>query len=557
MKELTDTAAKLLESIRAFSVGDKQSNGKCSVTERIYTDEPIIRPQQSEAAPGEYRRMRAMALLPSMRSAAMLFYHQGKLMENFEDDYRENTEFFRYYPTYADMTLPQLRSYFTWRTRVRRGERPYSGLSYAFVYIYELLNLIGAESPQQAYARLKEFAAWYAGFDDRIERYAKIWLSDLAVYYGMDVSLVDKGEQADFERSVQLLTESAKHPASEIFPVLNALSSYDLTHSKLYRLYPEETEATAVRAFNLLSDYYGKHRRSGICERFFGKVYESPYVMFRSAVFYREEKHPDTEYTVDPLNVYICRSGNWINRRLFASKGRNRLLGEFIKSVDAVLRKCLSVTPELKCQPSKLYTELITKAWQNVCGSRQKAAAANISIDTSALAGIRQNADDTLKCLLDGLDETEEAYAADTPVEADKGAYPAPDTQAPGNTAAQGVSSRKISLPADSGESNIPAADRKAAQPAPCDSEAPAETGLTELEKEYLRRVLCAEPFSELLRSESVLPSVIMDSVNEKLFDTFSDTVLIGEETAPEAVEDYTAQLYELLGLNTSEGRKA
>lgn len=67
--------------------------------------------------------------------------------------------------------------------------------------------------------------------------------------------------------------------------MLNALSSYDLTHSKLYRLYPEETEATAVRAFNLLSDYYGKHRRSGICERFFGKVYESPYVMFRSAVF--------------------------------------------------------------------------------------------------------------------------------------------------------------------------------------------------------------------------------------------------------------------------------
>ncbi len=557
MKELTDTAAKLLESIRAFSVGDRQSNDKCSVTERIYTDEPIIRPQQSEAVPGEYRRMRAMALLPSMRSAAMLFYHQGKLMENFEDDYRENTEFFRYYPTYADMTLPQLRSYFTWRTRVRRGERPYAGLSYAFVYIYELLNLIGAGSPQQAYVRLKEFAAWYAGFDDRIERYANIWLSDLAVYYGMDVSLVDKGEQADFERSVQLLTESAKHPSSEIFPVLNALSSYDLTHSKLYRLYPEETEATAVQAFNLLSDYYGKHRRSGICERFFGKVYESPYVMFRSAVFYREEKHPDTEYTVDPLNVYICRSGNWINRRLFASKGRNRLLGEFIKSVDAVLRKCLSVTPELKCQPSKLYTELITKAWQNVCGSRQKAAAANISIDTSALAGIRQNADDTLKRLLDGLDETDETYMADAPAAADKAAHP-PDTAASGNTAAQGeISCRKISLPADSGESSIPAADRKAAQPSPHDPDTPAENGLTALEKEYLRRVLCAEPFSELLRSESVLPSVIMDSVNEKLFDTFSDTVLIGEETSPEAVEDYTAQLYEMLGLNVAEGRKA
>ena len=259
---------------------------------------------------------------------------------------------------------------------------------------------------------------------------------------------------------------------------------------------------------------------------------------------------------MDPLNVYICRSGNWINRRLFASKGRNRLLGEFIKSVDAVLRKCLSVTPELKCQPSKLYTELITKAWQNVCGSRQKAAAANISIDTSALAGIRQNADDTLKRLLDGLDETDDTYTADAPVEADKAAYP-PDTEASGNMAAQGVSSRKIGLPADSGESNITAADRKAAQPAQCDSEAPAETGLTALEKEYLRRVLCAEPFSELLRSESVLPSVIMDSVNEKLFDTFSDTVLIGEETSPEAVEDYTAQLYELLGLNISEGRKA
>ena len=41
--------------------------------------------------------------------------------------------------------------------------------------------------------------------------------------------------------------------------------------------------------------------------------------------------------------------------------------------------------------------------------------------------------------------------------------------------------------------------------------------------------------------------SVLMDSVNEKLYDVFSDTVLAGDENSPEIIEDYRSGLMEIL----------
>ena len=41
--------------------------------------------------------------------------------------------------------------------------------------------------------------------------------------------------------------------------------------------------------------------------------------------------------------------------------------------------------------------------------------------------------------------------------------------------------------------------------------------------------------------------SVLMDSINEKLYDVFSDTVLTGDENSPEIIEDYRSGLMEIL----------
>ena len=61
---------------------------------------------------------------------ALIFCKQGKFMEDFEDDFDYRGEFVRYFPTYQAMNDAQLRGYFSWRTRIRRGEINRTSLSH-------------------------------------------------------------------------------------------------------------------------------------------------------------------------------------------------------------------------------------------------------------------------------------------------------------------------------------------------------------------------------------------------------------------------------------------
>lgn len=56
-------------------------------------------------------------------ASPQLFYEQARLMENYTDDFPYEGDFSKYYPTYEDMTNTQLRGYFTWRARLRAGDR--------------------------------------------------------------------------------------------------------------------------------------------------------------------------------------------------------------------------------------------------------------------------------------------------------------------------------------------------------------------------------------------------------------------------------------------------
>ncbi|WP_301010845.1 TerB N-terminal domain-containing protein, partial [Lactobacillus taiwanensis] len=90
------------------------------------------------------------------------FYSQGKLMADYEDDYDRKQSFLRYYPTYHDLTVGQARTYFTWRTKIRHNIYEKNSDSYAYIYLYELLNGIGVKNSQEGLERLISFNKNYA-----------------------------------------------------------------------------------------------------------------------------------------------------------------------------------------------------------------------------------------------------------------------------------------------------------------------------------------------------------------------------------------------------------
>lgn len=274
-----------------------------TINEKIYKDEPILMTasQLINYTPPKYRQMRKIAVDNLINDSinnrinnyinnhsynhnnnnannyvyydmsSKTFYDQGKFMEDFEDDYEYKGDFLKYFPTYQSMNDQHLRGYFTWRTKVRKGDIEKASLSFVFVYIYELLNGIGVNSPEAGYQVLKNFWQVYQHFDNSIDFYMKLWLKDYVIYHNLDKSLLKDIADYNFDKTVLMLLNYNSYTPDEIFNALNSLSSYNLGSSKFYKLYPDDVIQVVYSVFSKLSVYYNKNRKNNICEKFFGE----------------------------------------------------------------------------------------------------------------------------------------------------------------------------------------------------------------------------------------------------------------------------------------------
>lgn len=476
----------------------------------LYRDEQIVprAPRAEDVTPAEIREMRKLEYGPEVwrlpREA--IFVRQARLMEKYEDDYVYTRDVVRYFPTYASLTDRELRGYFSWRIAWRRGEREKTQLSYAFLYIYELLNQIGVSDPMDGYEKLRRFLQEYGSLDDGIESYLKTWLWDYVVYYRLDPILLAGREETEQDRQMLILRELDTRSEDEILEAVLALSSYRLDRSKLYLTEPQLTAAAITRVLRGVSLYYEKHRKQSLWEDCFGALAVSPYVMFSSAVFYDKPGRPDCDYEATPLCSYACRGGRWTVKRRNGPNGRSKRLGDIVRTVDAMLREALGLGNAI--QPG-LSTKWIVKEIEEQLASllreKREAEARKVTIDYAKLSGIRSDASTTQRRLIAAEEAWEETETPQAAPEAEVQKEPVPAPQ----------------------------------------EAAPPEDGLDEQERRFLHALLYGESLDWLGR-EGVMPSVLVDRINEILFDRFDDTVLL-LEGEPELIEDYIDELKEMI----------
>ena len=79
----------------------------------------------------------------------------------------------------------------------------------------------------------------------------------------------------------------------------------------------------------------------------------------------------------------------------------------------------------------------------------------------------------------------------------------------------------------------------------PAPAEEPEDTPLTRDEYRLLQSLLYGRDYG-WVRSSGLMLSVIVDGINDKLYDTFSDSVLLGDDP-PKLIEDYIADLKEMI----------
>ena len=211
------------------------------LTGHVYHDEEIPNaPAPTPKRPTPKLLLAMRSLVTNSRnywqSRAELFLKQARLMANYEDDYIYNGAVNQYFPTYDSLSDVQLRGYFTWRTAVRQGRVEKRGMSYASLYVYELLHLIGCRDAQDAYEKLHSFCEAYRALDPQIGHYIVHWEDEFAIYYGLDPKLITWHGNAlvcrEQDDAICMVLHRTEHTAEAVMAALCTLSSYRLERSR-------------------------------------------------------------------------------------------------------------------------------------------------------------------------------------------------------------------------------------------------------------------------------------------------------------------------------------
>ena len=469
-----------------------------NIQDKIYSDEPLIftASQMKSFVPDEIREMKKLASEPSAyyQTEACVFCRQAKFMEKYEDDFEYNGNFFTYYPTYQKMNNDQLRGYFSWRSKVRKGEIEKTPLSFVYVYIYELINMIGSDSPEEGFHKLKDFCDVYSKLEPQILRYVKTWLVDFAVYYNIDKALLGDLADEGFDRALSVLQDHEAGDDDELFEAVCALSSYDIRNYKLYKKYPDDVREVICGVFRQCSDHYLKKNKKNLCEKLFGLKTGIHYHMFESAVFYDEKKYTDYSYEINGSHKFVCRNGSWSCEKYYGNH-KSQWLGDVLKASDSVMRQRLDFGNPINCPvETKWILNVISKEIDALLENKKKNTTPKIEIDISKLAGIRKSADITRDKLM--TDEEREEITHELPAE-------------------------------------IPEVPEETEKFPPKN-----DTPLDDNEYGFLHSLLYGGSFES-----RIMPSILADSINEKLYDIFGDVVIIFEGDKPLIIEDYAEEL--------------
>ena len=571
----------LIERIMA----EARTHQSARFSNKIYADEPILKTgrQMQNFLPDQYRKMREISRWQDdpkggagrWLSEAELFYRQGLLMADFEDDCPYNGTFKSYFPTYNAMSDRQLRGYFTWRAQVRRKKVEETSTSFAFLYLYELICGIGVDNPLDGFRKIKAFWESYRAYEPGIDRFARVWLQDYAVFHGLDPKLLSDSKTVLFDKALIELRRAARDieplptpatPATKrrksseptlplppdeareerLMAAINALSTYNLGNSRINHAHHRDLRHVACAVYVRMARYYDTHRKSGIVASLFGEETAMPYTMFASAVFFAPERHKDCEYRLDPIHIYRCQNGFWECMRIHGSRQKSSKLGEMMRACDQRLRLALDPAHPLKEEKVHKYLAKIIDdeivAWLSWDAAHQPV---KIDIDLSQLGHIRNAAAQTREALL--IDEEREDDALTEAAEADSGqpeAEPAANMIA--EPAAASTQQNEADEPTISTEQFGVVAPLLAPEPTPATPmSAGTASALAHAAEDYLRALLeqnAAQAASAVERSGQS-EDMLVDNINEALFDLVGDTVIEFGAAGPQIIEDYEADV--------------
>ena len=438
------------------------------------------------------------------------FVLQAKFMEDYEDDAVCTEGFHHYFPTYNDLSLRQLRGYFGWRTRLRKGIYEPIAASMAYLYLYELLCGVGSSSPEEAFGKMKTFESGYldSGLGDPgMRRNLRRWMFEFAVIRNLPVeTALAYADPETLAKDAQLavLKVPKLHSDEEIFAALLRFGDRALTRTSVYKQSEEEAKTLFAAIWRHLSEKcrIGDKSFFTAC---FGRRRSYRWYPLSNAIFWEENPVRTADYDLSVCRSYRCRDGRWREMRyekLFFN--RNRFLAVF-READRIFRRKTKWGHYLKEKPEDLWAApFIEEVFAARERAKAEAARPVVTLSLSEIEHVRRDAVITRERLL--TEEELGGPAAEEPLPP-----PAADEE-PGAALAR-----------------------------------PALDGLDATHTAVLAALVDGKNPAELIGAERLIPSVVADRINEALFDRIGDSALECDGNTISLVEDYREDLERIL----------
>ena len=532
----------------------------------------------------------------TFRERSMNFYIQGKYMEDYEDDVPWHGNFRRYFPTYHDLRNDQLRGYFTWRTDIRRGIFKKVPDSVVYIYIYELLNVIGASSPEESLQKLKEFEEGYLGpertgsegsgagaagpvsekeGENAIRQNLHKWMLEFAVLHGVDPETACRyadPEMIQRDHFLEVLRDPRHFEDREVFDALCLFAGSKITSSPVIKK-TEEGIPLFAKAWRYACSHFNENDRE-LFNHCFGDLKTKVWFPLENVMYGARRPAEPVSYILNPCRKYTFDGRFWKESSYLKILFDKKRLTGLLHETDRQLRLYLKAGGRLKEMSDEAwaapYVQAVIEADR---AAKIEAAKPKVHIRFSDLDQIRRDALATRDSLLTE-EERQEKYV--TTVETALSEYS--DLMNSGTNNPQFDNSEKAEtspersvisagtepaldgvfagtspnhLPGEKHSAddikNFSEENRLAGKmegKEPCSPALP----LDENQRDLLLALLRGESVRERITKQHGMPEIVADELNEALFDEIGDSVVECDGDEIILVEDYREDIMELLG---------
>ena len=436
------------------------------------------------------------------RFQTALFYKQAKFMEKFEDDYEGNASFSMYFPTYQMMSYEQLRTYFTWRSGVRKGAVRKTSFSYVFLYLYELINNVGVRSCEDGFGKLAFLWKEYRMHEKKLDGYMNEWIRDYYITNEFSAPFEELLQKAGLQELYQ------PSGAGSFFDFYYPYSDYKIKKSIFYT---PETAKTIGACFDhvikSLSEFLLKRGEEFEDLIFYSK--SNTWTPFSKALYCPFSRRTKNKVvTLSDTEKYRCEDGRWTSSKNKIPKENGRfLIGYLFKRIEQFFRRAMKYKYRLTANRKKIDDAELARS----AGDPQEFFR---RIDAAIVGYYRQSQRKVITVHVDRL-ETIRANAQRIQEKLLADEEPEPDPVRP----AAELEIREPAAPEPAGGSGPAAADGWVA----------FARSLNETERTAVRMILQGAPGRELhafSKESGVMPEVLVDEINRKALDAVEDNII-------------------------------